>query len=339
MPKIVIELLTFLLSVTFSSALFAGDSITLYSARDASTIQPLLEQFTQNTEIQVKVVTGPAEQLIQSLLENDSNTAADIFIGMDATQLQQAKKIGALQSVTSELLTATVPMGYRDSEGFWYGLSMYVRPIFYAKKRVDPFEFYGYEEMTKPEWKGRICVSPSSNIYNQSLVASMLASRGKEATQKWLTEFVANLAQPAQGNDRDQFIAIAAGQCDMTLANTYLYGQMAASENKEEQRLVAGLGMLWANQPSRGVHANFSGAGMGIHAPHKDNAEKLLEFLLTEKSQLWFANHNYEYPVIDITWPGEIRRWGRFKSDSRNMPRLGELNQTAETMMKQAGWQ
>ncbi|VAW79255.1 Ferric iron ABC transporter, iron-binding protein, partial [hydrothermal vent metagenome] len=274
MSKKLIGLFVFLLSTTFTPVLFAAEKVTLYSSHEAAAIQPLLERFTKDTGIQVDLVNGTEEQLIQRLKTEKGDAAADIFLGADVVQLQRAEKTDLLQSVTSEALKA-VPPSYRDSAGYWYGLSMFVRPIFYPKSDIDPFEFYGYEQMAKPEWKGRICVSSSDNPYNQSLVASMITSRGKEATQKWLTTFVGNLARPPQGDDRDQLIAISTGVCDIALANTYLYGQMSASEDEAERQAVDDLGMLWANQPGRGVHANFRGAGVNVHAPHRANAIKL----------------------------------------------------------------
>lgn len=339
MSKKIIGFLLVLLNITFSSAAFSAGQVKVYSAREAKLIQPLFDQFTEKTGIKVELVTGEPEQLLERLKTERGDTAADLFLAADTVHLQRAKNADLLQSVTSKTLNTAIPSVYRDKDRFWYGLTMFVRPIFYVKSDTDPYQFYGYEEMAKPEWEGRICVSSSDNIFNQTLVASMIAKRGKKATQEWLSKFVANFARPAHGNDRDQLIAVADGKCDITLANTYLYGQMFASEDKAEQQVVADFGMIWANQPSRGVHANFSGAGITAQAPHKGNAKKLLEFLLTEESQTWFMNNNYEYPTVDMKWPYTLTRWGRFKSDSTNMPRLEELNETAVTFMKEAGWQ
>lgn len=328
----------FLFLMSGNTSLLAAEQLTLYSTLDTVAIEPLLQQFTQDTGISIKQVSGTAEQMFERLRKEDGDTAADVFIGADVVQLQRAESADLLQAVTSQALEAAVPASYRDAEGYWYGLTMFVRPIFYLKHKVDTYLFYGYEEMARSAWKGRICVSSSDNPYNQSLVASMIASHGKQITQKWLTKFVANLAREPQGDDRDQLIAIGEGVCDIALANSYLYGKLAASKDAKQQQLAAKLGMLWANQPSRGVHANFRGAGVAAHAPHRAGAIKLLEYLVTENSQRWLATHTYEYPVIDMTWTRTHRRWGRFKTDSKNMPRLGELNQTALTLMKEAGW-
>jgi len=219
-------------------------------------------------------------------------------------------------------------------------LSRRARVIFYAKERVDPIQLSTYENLADRQWKGRICIRGSGNIYNQSLVASMIAANGEETTQQWVNGLVGNLARPPKGGDRDQIKAAAAGQCDIAIANTYYYARMLNNKKDPTQSGAANkMALFWPNQQGRGAHINISGAGISKYSRNLDNAIKLLEFLVSPDAQSWYANANYEYPVNPSVKPGgSIARWGTFKADAIDLSKLGELNSEAVKTMDRAGW-
>jgi iron(III) transport system substrate-binding protein len=208
-----------------------------------------------------------------------------------------------------------------------------------VKDKVKAEELSTYEALANEKWKGRICIRGSDNIYNQSLVASMIANIGAEKTQQWANAFVKNFARKPKGGDRDQIKAAAAGECDIAIANTYYYGTMLYGKDKAQRKAAEAVAIFWPNQNDRGAHVNISGIAMTKAANHKNNAQKLMEFLSTKDSQKWYAEVNYEYPVIaDAEWSEELKSWGKFKADSLNLSKLGELNADAVQLMDRAGW-
>jgi iron(III) transport system substrate-binding protein len=214
-----------------------------------------------------------------------------------------------------------------------------VRAIFYARDRVDPAELSTYEALADPKWKNRICIRSSSNIYNQSLVASMIEAHGIEQTETWARGLVVNFARKPAGGDTDQLRAAAAGQCDIAIANTYYYGRLASSDNEADRKVADALGVFWPNQGDRGAHVNVSGAGVTAYARHPEAAERLLEFLVNNESQTWYAEVNIEYPVVaDAKSSALLVSLGEFKGDSLNLSRLGENNRAAVKLMDRAGW-
>ncbi|HEV57835.1 MAG TPA: Fe(3+) ABC transporter substrate-binding protein [Phycisphaerales bacterium] len=323
----------------FAAAAQAAEEVNLYSARKEELIKPLLERFTAQTGIEVNLVTGKADTLLQRLQSEGRNTPADLLLTTDAGRLHRAKEAGVLQAVQSAVLDQTIPASYRDPEGHWYGLSVRARPIMYVKGKVDPAELSTYEALADPKWKGRICIRSSENIYNQSLVASMIASNGVEATEAWARKLVANFAQPPRGGDRDQISAAAAGRCDIAIANTYYLAMMLDDADDRQRGAAERMGVFWPNQNDRGAHVNVSGAGVTAASRNKANAIKLLEFLTSDAAQQWYAETNHEYPVRDgIAWSETLEDWGQFMADAVNMGRLGELNAQALMLMDRAGW-
>jgi len=318
---------------------FAEEEVNLYSARKEALIKPLLDQFTQETNIKVNMVTGKADALLARLKSEGKNTPADLLLTTDAGRLHRAKAANLLQAAPSETLNAIIPESYRDSELFWYGLSLRVRPIMYVKSKVKPEELSTYEALAEPAFKRRICIRSSSNIYNQSLVASMLIANGTDTTEIWAKGLVSNLARPPKGGDRDQIKAAAAGQCDIAIANTYYLGMMLDSENESERAAAEKMAVFWPNQNARGAHVNVSGAGITAYAKNKANALKLIEFLATPEAQAWYAQTNFEYPVVNGIKPSDtLKQWGTFKADSVNLSKLGEHNADAVMLMDRAGW-
>lgn len=325
-------------------AIANADEVNLYSARKEALIKPLLDQFTEQTGIEVNLVTGKADALLQRLKSEGRNSPADVLLTVDAGNLHRAKAEGLTQAFSSEIVTEAVPANYRDPNGQWTGLSLRARPIMYVKGEVDPSELSTYEALADPEWKGRICIRSSSNVYNQSLVASMIAADGTEATEDWAKAIVTNMARPPKGGDRDQIKAAAAGQCDIAIANTYYLAGMLKSDDAGEKAPAEKIAVFWPNQPGagdgRGAHVNVSGAAITAASEHKENAVKLIEFLVSPEAQAWYAEVNGEYPVREgVAVSPVLAQWGEFKADDLDLIELGELNGAALMLMDRAGWQ
>ena len=323
------------------SAVDAADSgeVNLYSARKEQLIKPLLDKFTEQSGIKVNLVTGDADALLKRLQSEGKNTPADLLITTDAGRLHRAKEVGVVQSVDSEILKAAIPEHLRDPDGAWFGLSQRARPIFYVKGKVDPKDLSTYEALTDEQWKGRICIRSSSNIYNQSLVASLLEAHDEATVEAWAKGLVANFAQPPKGGDRDQIKAAAAGICDIAIANTYYYGGMLTSGDQDQIDAANKLAIFWPNQNDRGTHVNVSGVAMTQAAPNAENAKKLMEFMVSPESQAWYAEVNSEFPVLEGAELSDIlKSWGEFKSDTLNLVKLGENNADAVRLMDRAGW-
>ncbi len=326
-------------ALMFSLNAFA-EEVNVYSGRKENLIKPLLDRFTAATGIKTNLVTAGADKLLTRLKSEGRNTPADVFITVDAGRLYRAKKAGVFASIDDDVLNAAVPAHLRDPEGNWVGLSQRARVIFYAKDRVKAGDLTRYEDLASDKWKRKVCIRGSGNIYNQSLVAAMLAADGPQATEQWAKGLVGNMARPPKGGDRDQIKAAAAGQCDIAIANTYYYGMMLTSEKDPVQMKAAqAMGVIWPNQQDRGAHVNISGAGITKYAKNPDNALKLLQFLVSPQSQQWYAKVNFEYPVNAKAEISElVKSWGNFKSDKLNLDVLGKNNAEAVRIMDRAGW-
>ena len=313
--------------------------VNIYSARKEALILPLLKRFKAETGIDFRLVTGKADGLLKRIEIEGKATPADVFITVDAGRLERAKAAGILQPIQNEVLNKTIPAHLRDKDNQWFGLSRRARVIFYAKDRVDPNELSTYESLTETKWRNRLCVRSSNNVYNQSLVASMIAHDGTEKAESWAKGLVANFARNPEGGDTDQLRAVAAGQCDITIVNTYYFGRMKNSLKERDQTAADGIGVFWPNQEGRGAHVNVSGAGVTKYAKHPQAAQKLLEFLVKPDSQSWYAEVNNEYPVVPGSKTSEIlMSFGNFKSDTLNLTLLGENNKAALQLMDRAGW-
>ncbi|MBT6114022.1 MAG: Fe(3+) ABC transporter substrate-binding protein [Gammaproteobacteria bacterium] len=324
----------------FMSVNALASEVNVYSGRKEKLIKPLLDRFTAETGIKTNLVTAKADKLLTRLKNEGRNTPADVFITVDAGRLYRAKQAGVLASVESLALNSAVPAHLRDPEGQWVGLSQRARVIFYAKDRVKPEQLSTYEDLASDKWKRKICIRGSGNIYNQSLVASLIASNGKDEAQQWSNKLVKNMARPPKGGDRDQIKAAAAGQCDIAIANTYYYGSMLTNKKDPSQvKAAESMAVFWPNQQSRGSHVNISGAGITKYAKNPVNALKLLEFLVNPESQKWYAEVNFEYPVSETAEISElVKSWGSFKSDKLNLDILGRNNAEAVRTMDRAGW-
>lgn len=317
----------------------AAEEVNLYSARKEELIKPLLDRFTAKTGIKVNLVTGKEDALLERLRREGRNSPADLLLTSDAGRLHRAVEAGVLAPVQSDMLKKNVPANYRDPKGRWFGLSVRARPIAYVTQRVRPNELMSYEDLADPKWKGRICIRSSDNIYNQSLVASMIARHGVAATEAWAKKFVANLARPPVGGDRDQVTAAAAGQCDVVIVNTYYLAAMLHDKDPVQRAAASKLSVFWPNQNGSGVHVNVSGIGVTVSAKHRDSAVKLIEFLSGDEAQQWYAETNHEYPVrASIPVSRTLAGWGRYKADGLGLEKLGEHNAEAVKLMDRAGW-
>lgn len=328
-----------LLGATPATAAEDDKLVHLYSARKEALIKPVLDKFTEQTGIEVKLITSKADALLKRLQTEGRNSPADVLLTTDAGRLHRAREAGVLQPIESDVLEKAVPENYRDVDGYWYGLSLRARPIVYARDRVKPEQLSTYEALAEPAMKGRVCIRSSNNIYNQSLVASMISTRGEAATEAWAKDFVKNFARPPRGGDRDQIKAVAAGQCDVAVVNTYYLGVMLSGGDADERAAGEKVAVFWPNQNDRGAHVNVSGAGVTAHAKHRENAIKLIEFLASPEVQSWYARVNHEYPVVDGVESSELLKdWGEFKADNINLTELGRLNADALRLMDRAGW-
>lgn len=326
-------------SFTLPAFATAAEEVNLYSARKEALIKPLLDKFTAQSGIEVRLITGKAEALQKRLELEGENSPADAIITVDAGNLHRASAAGLLQPVESEVLQKAIPENLRDTDNEWFGLTYRARPIFYVKDKVKPEELSTYEALTDEQWQGRICIRSSGNVYNQSLTASMLAALGAEKTQAWAEGLVKNLARSPKGGDRDQIKAAAAGQCDIAIANSYYYAGMLTGNDEEQKAAADKVAIFWPNQDDRGTHINISGIALTKSAKNKANALKLMEFMVGEEAQQWYAETNGEYPVVaDVPASELLKSWGDFKADALNLSVLGDNNAEALKIMDRAGW-
>ncbi len=317
---------------------YAQEELNVYSARKEALIKPLLDQFAASHNVKVNLVTGKADALIERLNNEGKHSPADVLITVDAGRLHRAKQAELLQPITDASILALAPVQYRDPDGYWLGLSMRARAIIFDPTSVKVEDLSTYENLVDTKWKNRICIRSSNNIYNQSLVASFIAHHGIEKTQGWANKFVQNFARKPQGGDRDQVKAVAAGQCDIAIVNSYYLGNMMKG-SEEEQAAAAKVKLFWPNQNDRGTHVNISGIGITKNAKNTAPAQELIKFLYTEKSQAWYADVNLEFPVIEgVASNSILENWGAFKADTLNLSQLGELNATAVQVMDKAKW-
>jgi iron(III) transport system substrate-binding protein len=323
-----------------ASANVLAEEVNVYSAREEQLIKPLLDAFSKDTGIKVNLVTGDDDPLLERLKREGANSPADVLITADAGRLYRATQNGSLQAIQSATLNQAVPANLRDPENRWFGLTYRARVIFYNKDKVKPNELSTYEALADPQWQGRVCVRSSNSIYNQSLLASMIQADGAGQAENWAKGLVNNFARAPAGGDRDQIKAVAAGQCDVALANTYYYAQMLYGKDAAQKAAASKVGLFWPNQNNRGTHINVSGAGVTTSAKNKENAIKLLEYMVLDDAQRWYSTTNGEFPVKSgIAASPELQSWGNFKRDPVNLSVLGKNNAQAVMLMDKAGWQ
>ncbi|MBX9633341.1 MAG: extracellular solute-binding protein, partial [Magnetospirillum sp.] len=313
--------------------------VNVYSARKDHLLKPVLDEYTKATGTKVNLLSASEDQLLERLKSEGKDSPADLFITTDVVHLHKARVAGVLQSVDSAVLNKNIPATYRDPQGYWYGLSARARVVFFAKDRVKPTDITTYEDLADPKWKGRICVRSSSSSYNQSLLAGLIAVDGPAKAEAWAKGVVDNMARKPQGGDRDQIAAVAAGQCDIAIANTYYYGGMQTSDKADERDAAAKVGIAFPNQQGRGAHMNVAGAGVAASAKHKAEAIGLLEFLSGADAQRIFAEANNEFPVLPTAKLSPVvAAWGTFKGENINVAMLGENAAEAIRIFDRVGW-
>jgi iron(III) transport system substrate-binding protein len=314
-------------------------ALNLYSSRHYDTDEQLYSEFSRQTGITINRVEAEADPLLQRMRSEGANSPADILVTVDAGRIERAREMGLLQPFTSEVLASKIPASYRDPEGHWFGFSTRARVLIVAKDRVAEGAIATYEDLVDSKWKGKVVNRSSTNVYNQSLTGAMLAAHGAEQTEAWCRGLVANFARPPRGGDRDQIKAVAAGEADIAVANTYYLGGLALSDKDEDKDVVAKVRVVSPNQGNRGTHVNISGAGIARHAKNPDAAKAFLEYLATPSAQRYFAFGNSEYPVVaGVEWPPVVKAWGTFKADPLNARVFAANNAEALKIMDRAGW-
>jgi iron(III) transport system substrate-binding protein len=313
--------------------------VNVYTHRHYKADQELFAQFEKETGITVNVVNAKADELMQKMSLEGAQSPADVLITVDAGRLVRAKNKGLLQSASSVFLNKTIPSHLKDADNHWFALTKRARVIVYNPEKVKAKELSSYEALTNKKWKNKILIRSSDNIYNQSLLASIIANNGEEKASEWTKGIVANMARSPKGNDRDQVKAVVAGEGDIAIVNTYYIGKLLNSKNPDEVLAGKGIKVFFPNQNDRGTHINVSGAGVAKYAPNKENAIKFIEFLASKKSQEVFAKANYEYPVNrEVVSSDLLKSWGEFKEDTLSLTKLGENNKKAVIIFDQSSW-
>ena len=313
--------------------------INLYTHRHYDSDKILFEKFTKETGIKINVIKGSADQLIQRMISEGKNSPADILLTVDAGRLHRAKEAGVLQSINSKTINKNVPSEMRDPDGFWYGLTVRARVIVYAKDRINSNELSTYEDLATAKWKGKIAIRSSGNIYNQSLMASLIEANGSRRALRWAIGIRKNMARAPRGNDRDQVRAVAAGLADIAVVNTYYLGILANSKEKKDRDVFNRVSVFFPNQNNRGTHINISGAGIAKYSKNKSDAIKFIEFLTSPEAQETFGKVNYEYPLfIENNKSDLLKSWGDFKADKQNLSILGIRNSEAVKLFDRADW-
>ncbi len=306
--------------------------VVVYSARIEQFIKPMFDAFTRQTGIMVKSFSASEAELFERLKAEGPGTPADVLMTVDVGNLWLAQQAGLLQGFPSAIVEKSIPAHLRARNNEWVGLSVRARTIAYSTERVRSEELSTYEALGNPRWRGRLCLRTSAKVYNQSMVATMIKTLGERRTEEVLRAWMAHEPR-IFSSDTKLLEAIAAGQCDVGLVNTYYLAQLTA---KDAAFPVA---LFWPNQQDRGVHVNISGAGVTRHAKHRESAIKLIEFLSSPEAQNLYADVNYEYPANPSVRPSALlAAWGTFKADRVDVAAAGELQAAAVRLMDRVGW-
>jgi len=317
----------------------ATAEVNIYSHRHYDADKQLYKMFEKNTGIKVNIVKAKANELMKRLEKEGKNSPADILITSDAARLYIAQKKGLLQTVNSRVLNETVPENLRQKDGYWYALTKRARVIVYNKDKVNPSSLSTYGALTDSDLKGKVLIRKASNIYNQSLLSSMIANNGEESAKAWAQGMVKNFARTPKGSDRDQMKAVAANVGDVAVVNTYYVGKLLNSKKTSEVEVGKKMGLFFPNQNGNGTHINISGAGVTKYSKNKENAVKLLEFLVSPVAQTLFAEANYEYPVNkNVESSALLKSWGTFKEDALPLENLGANNAKAVKIFNEVNW-
>lgn len=337
MPSIPATLVLIALSL---SAAAQEKVLNLYSSRHYQTDEALYANFTQKTGIRVNRIEANEDALLERLRNEGARSPADVLMTVDAGRLWRAEQMGLFAPVKSRVLEERIPGELRHPDGLWFSFSVRARPIFYAKGAVDSADIRDYEDLAKPKWKGKVCVRSSANMYNLSLMGSMIAGVGPVKAEEWAKGVVANFARSPRGGDTDQLKAVAAGECQVAIANTYYYVRLLKSPKPDERAVAEKLGVVFPNQAGRGTHVNVSGAGALKHAPHRDAAVKFLEYLASDEAQAYFANGNNEWPVVKsaVAANPTLESLGKFKAENVSISTIGKNQIAAQRILDRVGY-
>jgi iron(III) transport system substrate-binding protein len=317
----------------------AAGEVNIYSARHYPADEQLFARFTEETGIAVNQIKGTGAELMERIKLEGEQSPCDLFVTVDAGNLWRAQDQGVYQPVSSAELEKHIPANLREPTGLWFSFAKRARVFVYDTTKVKAEELSTYEDLASEKWKERILIRSSSNIYNQSLVASIIHHDGAEAAQKWCNGIVANMAREPKGGDTDQINALVAGEGDIAVSNTYYFARMLSGDDDALKAKLANYKIFFPNQGTRGTHVNVSGAGVAKYSPNKDNAIKFLEFMISPEAQAIFAGANFEYPVRDgAEQAAVIASWGDFKEDEINVVELGRNNAEAVMLMDRASW-
>ncbi|AKG15793.1 extracellular solute-binding protein [Moraxella sp. Tifton1] len=313
---------------------FASE-LVVYSSRADELLKPIAQAYEAKTGTKITLVNDKAGPLMAKIQAEGQNTKGDVLITVDGGNLWKASTMGLLRSINSPTLKNNIPAHLRAKNNQWFGLSVRARTIFYNPKTVNPSELSTYADLANPKWKGKLCLRTSNNVYNQSLVATMIANHGQKAATRTVTGWVNNLATTPFSNDTSMLEAINAGRCDVGIANTYYYGRLV-NKNPEVANNVK---VFFADQNGKGTHVNVSGAGVLKYSKNPVEAQKFIEWLSSPEAQKLYADRNFEYPANNRTNAAPlVASWGSFKQDVINVAVAGKNQQKAIMLMKKAGY-
>ncbi len=327
------------LALGLSSGAVAQE-LNIYSSRHYQSDEALYSGFTKLTGIKVNRIEAGEDALIERLRNEGARSPADVLITTDAGRLWRAQQIGLLQAVRSAALAERIPQSFRETEGYWFGFSMRARVIAYNKSKVKREDLGSYAALAEPKWKHRICVRSATHIYNLSLMGAMIEHLGEAKAEAWARAVRENLARDPRGGDTDQIKGVAAGECDVALANHYYYARLARSEKPDDRAIADKVGLVFPDQPGPGTHVNISGAGVVKNAPHRDAAIRFLEYLASDDAQRYFADGNNEWPVVASVRASNpvLADLGPFRYDPLNVSALGRNQAAAQRIFDRVGW-
>lgn len=300
-----------------------ASEVNVYSYRQPYLIEPILQNFEKDTGIKVNLIFDD-KGLVERIKREGELSPADVVLTVDIKRVMDVVNAGLAQPIHSQTLESNIPAQYRDSKDRWFALTTRARVVYSSKDRVGklPADFT-YYDLAKPEYKGKVCIRSGKNAYNVSLIASMIEHDGEAKAKSWLQGVKANLAQKPQGGDRDQVKAIKEGICDYAIGNSYYYGKML--DNEKQRSWAESAHINFTNQNAHGTHVNISGVVVAKHAPNKDNAVKLVEYLSGDSAQKLYAELNHEYPVkAGVPYSKLVESWGSYKADTLALEKIAE---------------
>ncbi len=312
--------------------------LNIYSARHYQTDEALYANFSKATGIKINRLDGKEEELVERIRNEASASPADLLITVDAARLEVADSLGLFQPVKSRLLDERIPAALRTPN--WSAFSTRARVIVFNKAALKREQVQSYADLATPALKGQVCMRSGAHPYNLSLGAAVIAHEGEAKAEAWARGMVANFARSPKGGDTDQIKSVAAGECGVTVSNTYYLVRMMRSTKPEDQQAMAAVGVVWPNQSSWGTHINISGAGVLKHAPNRDAAVRFMEYLAGDEAQAYFANGNNEWPVVkgSVAANPALAALGSFKSDTLPIGELAKTTVLAQKVFDRAGW-